>query len=250
LTEDTGASQVRLTKQSPEFWRVTFDHQPLNIFGRAMIPQLEEDITALETDEHVKVVVFDSAVDRHARPPQSRAGGVYRVNPWTRDGGRQRARSRQRHALHQSREGAAVTVGSGCGPGARRRTDAFVNALANRIASFDKQALAETKHLVNVNSLPSDAEIAPEWDAFLAAVARPAAQARIKALFECGSTKRATSRSGSGFTSGCWAPQLRRTAHKSGRPPPELRRSRRTPNGRLTASRAGCSAGAGSNWSR
>jgi enoyl-CoA hydratase/carnithine racemase len=128
--------------------------------------------------------------------------------------------------------------------------DAFVNALANRIASFDKQALAETKHLVNVNSLPSDAEIAPEWDAFLAAVARPAAQARIKALFECGSTKRATSRSGSGFTSGCWAPQLRRTAHKSGRPPPELRRSRRTPNGRLTASRAGCSAGAGSKWSR
>src|SRR5262249_60048034 len=40
--------------------------------------------------------------------------------------------------------------------------DAFVDALATRIASFDKRAIADTKHLVNLNSLPSDAEIAPE----------------------------------------------------------------------------------------
>jgi hypothetical protein len=33
--------------------------------------------------------------------------------------------------------------------------------------SFDKQAIAETKHLANIASLPSDAEIAPEWDADL-----------------------------------------------------------------------------------
>src|SRR5215475_8892018 len=58
--------------------------------------------------------------------------------------------------------------------------DAFVDTLAKRIASFDKQAIAETKRLVDVNSLPPDAEIAPEWDAFLAALGRPAAQARIK----------------------------------------------------------------------
>jgi enoyl-CoA hydratase/carnithine racemase len=43
--------------------RVTFDHPPLNIFGPETIPQLNETITALETDEQVKVVVFDSAVD-------------------------------------------------------------------------------------------------------------------------------------------------------------------------------------------
>jgi enoyl-CoA hydratase/carnithine racemase len=64
--------------------------------------------------------------------------------------------------------------------------DAFVDALAQRIASFDKQAIAETKRLVNAASLPPDAEIAPEWDAFMAALARPAAQARIKALMDCG----------------------------------------------------------------
>ena len=64
--------------------------------------------------------------------------------------------------------------------------DAFVDALAVRIASFDKQAIADTKHLVNIASLPSDAEIAPEWDAFIASLGRPASQVRIKALMERG----------------------------------------------------------------
>ena len=64
--------------------------------------------------------------------------------------------------------------------------DGFVDALAMRIASFDKQAIAETKRLVNAASLPSDAEIAPEWDAFLASVQRPASQNRIKTLVERG----------------------------------------------------------------
>jgi enoyl-CoA hydratase/carnithine racemase len=64
--------------------------------------------------------------------------------------------------------------------------DGFVEALAMRIASFDKQAIAETKRLVDVASLPPDAEIKPEWDAFLAALGRPAAQTRIKALMARG----------------------------------------------------------------
>jgi enoyl-CoA hydratase/carnithine racemase len=64
--------------------------------------------------------------------------------------------------------------------------DDFVEALAMRIASFDKQAIAETKRLVDVASLPPDAEIAPEWDAFIAALGRPESQRRIKALMECG----------------------------------------------------------------
>jgi enoyl-CoA hydratase/carnithine racemase len=64
--------------------------------------------------------------------------------------------------------------------------DAFVEALAMRIASFDKQAIVETKNLVNIASLPPDAEIAPEWDACFASVQRPAAQRRINALLERG----------------------------------------------------------------
>jgi hypothetical protein len=62
--EKTFATQrVRLERRLPSYWRVTFDHSPLNIFGPESIPQLNEIITALETDEHVKVVVFDSAVE-------------------------------------------------------------------------------------------------------------------------------------------------------------------------------------------
>jgi enoyl-CoA hydratase/carnithine racemase len=64
--------------------------------------------------------------------------------------------------------------------------DGFVEALALRIASFDKQAIAETKHHVDVASLPSDAEIEPEWGAFIAALGRPASQVRLKALMERG----------------------------------------------------------------
>lgn len=46
-----------------------------------------------------------------------------------------------------------------------RELDGFVEARATRIASFDKQAIGEIKHLVNLASLPSDAEMIPEWDA-------------------------------------------------------------------------------------
>jgi enoyl-CoA hydratase/carnithine racemase len=64
--------------------------------------------------------------------------------------------------------------------------DGFVDALAQRIASFDKHAIAETKRLANQANLPPDAEIAPEWDAFMTALARPATQARIKKLMDRG----------------------------------------------------------------
>src|SRR6266446_1804704 len=55
--------QILLTRRSSAYWRVTFNHPPLNIFGPETIPQLNEIVTALETDAHVKVVVFDSAVE-------------------------------------------------------------------------------------------------------------------------------------------------------------------------------------------
>jgi hypothetical protein len=58
--------------------------------------------------------------------------------------------------------------------------DSFVDALASRISTFDRQAIAQTKRLIDIASLPADADIAPEWDAFIAALNRPAAQQRIK----------------------------------------------------------------------
>jgi enoyl-CoA hydratase/carnithine racemase len=64
--------------------------------------------------------------------------------------------------------------------------DGFVDALARRIASFDKWAIANTKRLVNAGSLPADAEIAAGWDAFMTSISRPVAQGKLKALFAQG----------------------------------------------------------------
>jgi enoyl-CoA hydratase/carnithine racemase len=64
--------------------------------------------------------------------------------------------------------------------------DAFVDSLARRIASFDKQVLHETKRFVDVASLPSDAEIGAQMVLCYASIARPAAQERIKKLLDLG----------------------------------------------------------------
>ena len=64
--------------------------------------------------------------------------------------------------------------------------DAFVDALATRISSFDKWAISNTKRLVNAASLPPDVEIAAGWDACITSVGRPATQARIKGLMARG----------------------------------------------------------------
>jgi enoyl-CoA hydratase/carnithine racemase len=64
--------------------------------------------------------------------------------------------------------------------------DGFVDQLARRIASFDKWAIANTKRLVSEASLPPNVEISAGWDACMTSIGRPAAQDRIKTLFEQG----------------------------------------------------------------
>jgi enoyl-CoA hydratase/carnithine racemase len=251
--------RVFLTKHSPEYWRVTLNHPPLNIFGPKTIPQLNEVITAIETDEQLKVVVFDSAIDgffmthydflakveettslppgptglqplpdmlvRLSRAPvvsiasiRGRATGVGSELALACD---MRFASREKAILSHFEVGAGIVPGGG--PMARlprlmgrgralevllgaddipgdlaerygyvnrsvpdAELDEFVDALANRIATFDKRAMSETKRFVDVASLPPDYEIAPEWDVCLASIMRPAAQKRIGMLLERG----------------------------------------------------------------
>ncbi len=63
--------------------------------------------------------------------------------------------------------------------------DAYVDALAIRIAGFDKWAIGQTKRLVNA-TLPPDVELSAGWDACNASLGRPAAQNSIKTLMERG----------------------------------------------------------------
>src|SRR5713226_6637747 len=59
----------------------------------------------------------------------------------------------------------------------------FVDRFAHRVATFDRQALADIKHFVNTVSLPPDAEFPPQWDTTRQALACPAAQARASKAF-------------------------------------------------------------------
>src|SRR5471030_194226 len=59
----TEKAQIRLTRSSSAYWRVTFDNPPLNVMGPQFVHEIREIITAVEADEEVKVLVFDSAVE-------------------------------------------------------------------------------------------------------------------------------------------------------------------------------------------
>src|SRR3984957_16746857 len=59
----TKPAQIRVARRSPAYWRVTIDNPPINVMGPEMVREFQEVIGAVEADEQVRVVVFDSAVD-------------------------------------------------------------------------------------------------------------------------------------------------------------------------------------------
>src|SRR5580692_4669159 len=56
-------AQIRLARRSPAYWRVTIDNPPINVMGPEMVREFQGVMDALEADEQVRVVVFDSAVE-------------------------------------------------------------------------------------------------------------------------------------------------------------------------------------------
>jgi enoyl-CoA hydratase/carnithine racemase len=59
----TPTVQLRLTRHSKAYWRVTIDNPPLNVMGPQTVREFQQLIDAIETDDDVRVVVFDSAVE-------------------------------------------------------------------------------------------------------------------------------------------------------------------------------------------
>jgi enoyl-CoA hydratase/carnithine racemase len=64
--------------------------------------------------------------------------------------------------------------------------DGFVDALARRIASFDRRAIVAAKNLINQVSLPSADPLLDALNSFQTALTWPEAQQRIQALLERG----------------------------------------------------------------
>jgi enoyl-CoA hydratase/carnithine racemase len=255
----TEKAQIRLNRISNAYWRVTFDNPPLNVMGPQFVRELRKIIAAIEADEEVRVLVFDSAVDgfflNHSDfnadmkeltgMPQGPTGleawpdilvrltrmpvvSIALIRGRATGNGSELAlacdmsfASREKALLSQWEVGVGLVAGGG--PMARlprvmgrqralevllssndigadlaeaygyvnrslpdSELDGFVDALATRIASFDRWAIANTKRLVNAASLPPDVEIAAGWDTCMTSIGRPAAQGKIKALLEQG----------------------------------------------------------------
>jgi enoyl-CoA hydratase/carnithine racemase len=64
--------------------------------------------------------------------------------------------------------------------------DSFVDNLAHRIASFDRQALAEAKRLINRHDLPEPAELIASQQAFIHSIGWDGARARREPLTKLG----------------------------------------------------------------
>ena len=64
--------------------------------------------------------------------------------------------------------------------------DGFVDALARRVASFDRRAIAAAKNLVNQVSLPSADRLLDALNSFQTSLKWSEAQQRIQALLERG----------------------------------------------------------------
>src|SRR5712672_400961 len=254
----TKSPQIRVSRRSPAYWRVTIDNPPINVMGPEMVQQFQEVISALETDEQVRVVVFESAVDDYflnhsdftakLEDLTAMPAGPTGLPPWpdflvrltqmpvasialirgraTGNGSEitlacdMSFASREKTIISQWEVGVGMVAGGG--PMARlpeligrnralevllssedisadqadaygyinralpdADLDSFVEALATRIAKFDKWAIAQTKRLVNT-SLPPDVEIGAGWDACIASLGRSAAQDGIKELMARG----------------------------------------------------------------
>ena len=57
MNATTTHAQIRLTRRSPAYWRVTFDNPPLNVMGPEMVREFQALIGTIEADEDVRVVV-------------------------------------------------------------------------------------------------------------------------------------------------------------------------------------------------
>jgi enoyl-CoA hydratase/carnithine racemase len=259
LKESSRAPQVAVNRISPACWRVMLNNPPLNLMGPEFVLQMREVVTAIETDERVRVVVFESAVpgfflnhsdfnvklEELTGIPQGPTGleawpdilvrlthapvvSIALIRGRATGNGSELAlacdmtfASREKTRLSQWEVGVGMVAGGG--PMARlprligrgralevllgsddfdgllaeaygyvnrslpdAELDGFVDALATRIASFDKWAISNTKRLVNAASLPADVELAAGWDACIDSLARPATQTRLKVLRELG----------------------------------------------------------------
>jgi len=259
MKESPNDAQVSVNRVSPSYWRVVMNNPPLNLMGPKFVLQFREIMSAIEADEQLRVVVFESALEgfflNHSdfnvrlddltgiaqgptgleawpdilvRLPRAPVVSIAKIRGRATGNGSELSlacdmtfASREKTLLSQWEVGVGMVAGGG--PMARlprligrsralevllgsedfgadlaqeygyvnrslpdAELDGFVDALASRIAKFDKWAISNTKRLVNAASLAPEVEMAAGWEACIASVGRPSTQARLEAFRELG----------------------------------------------------------------
>jgi enoyl-CoA hydratase/carnithine racemase len=247
--------QFSISPVTPQHWRVTFNHPPINLANHDTILELQGVMDEVESAKDLRVVVFDSANPEYyiarydiekAPETMGRTGptGLPLLIDFTTRLGRTpvisiasiRGRARglgnefilacdlrfasrekalfgqpelpggmlpggggvERLPLAVGRSRALEIILSGDdfdAPTAERygwitrcvadaELDAFVERLAQRIASFEPAALAEAKRLVNRHGLPSAADLLETQGVFLKLLGSPHTRARVLRIRE------------------------------------------------------------------
>src|SRR5262252_7421713 len=178
--------QLSIQRETPAIWRVTFRHPPINLVDHGTLQELHDLTSAIETSDELKVVVFDSADPDFflAHWDLASVAPARRVDapaPSWLDISLRLARapvitialipgggSMERLALLAGRARALEIVLSAADVDAATaerygwinralpdaELDSFVANLVQRVASFDKVALAAAKQAINRHTLP------------------------------------------------------------------------------------------------
>jgi enoyl-CoA hydratase/carnithine racemase len=245
----TTFQQLRIEPVSAAYWRVAFDHPPINLVDPQTILELQALVGLIEEDAALKVVVFESAhldfflarfdlsraaelpvapgptgqptwVDLTLRLARSRVVSIAKVRGRARGAGSEfclacdlRYASLERAVFCQPEVPAGILPGGGAlerlpllagrsraleivlggddfdAATAERygwitralpdaQLDAFVDALAHRIAGFDALALAEAKQLIDRHVLPPATDLVESQNAMIQALLRPSTRER------------------------------------------------------------------------
>lgn len=63
MNASSNNAQVHVDPVSPAYWRIVLNNPPLNLMGPQFVREFREIMAAIENDEQLRVVVFESAVD-------------------------------------------------------------------------------------------------------------------------------------------------------------------------------------------
>jgi enoyl-CoA hydratase/carnithine racemase len=252
-------THITLERRSPQYWRVTFDHPPINTMTATTVAELAELIDLIEGAPELNVVVFDSGnpefflahydtehnpaatlalppgptgmhawLDVTTRLSRAPVVSIAQIRGRARGSGSEfvlacdlRFSSRENTLLGQFEVASGVVPGGGPmarlsrlvgrgraleillvaddidGPRAEQygyvnRTipdaelESEVEGIASRLASFDHNAIAQTKRYVDQVTLPPNEELPPALRDFFATLSRPDTIARVARLEELG----------------------------------------------------------------